>query len=812
MQRITAALEAQRLRLRATPAALEPETILVLEIAGDVTNFGQAMLNVPGLEFLGEQALEQLDPDQDFRAVDQDGRAKRYTRQLFLIAADTQAWRELLRLWDRFKRGQPMERGLTPFRDLFGLLREIREWDDRDRLERAGAADVWRRDLAALGEQLLPFEAELWLRRNPQRRASVLDRFAGELRAVGGDLVGQTVLEEIDYHGVLGQAPAARLLEAAVSGDVVWLSTEGIRLFHATGQMATRVLDRGEQAERPDRLGAPPAGEPRIALLDGLPVERHEALDGRLRIDDPDDWSGTASVAHRQHGTMMASLILHGDLGGTSEALGEPLYVRPILRSDAPAWVNDPAEILPPDRLPVDLVHGAIARLFEGEQPVAPRTRVIVLAVGDPSQQFDRFISPLARLLDWTSWHYNALVLISAGNHHQPLILPADVDMTDAQEVEHEVLDAIRREALYRRLLGPGEAANALTIGAAHDDASRAPAPPGTLDPLTETDLPSVISPIASGINRAIKPDVLLPGGRQPMRPEPVTDGAPRVLSVADSRRPPGLRVAAPGIDGGLDRFVHTTGTSGATALGGHAAGVLLRQLDELRASYGAEFPDSELDAVLLKAALAHSARWGAARAAIETALRDAGETVSRAAIARFLGHGRAYPETALVADDHRAVLVQAGRLSVDETHTYDVPLPPSLASARIERRLTLTLAWLTSTNPRHRAYRRAALDLSYVTGRGAAFGDRQEVDNHAAGRGTLQHEMLTSSRAVPFGPGEVTALVVGCRATAGDLTDEVPYALLVTIDTPAELALPIYEEVRQAISTRIPVRPSPRP
>ncbi|HEY5286279.1 MAG TPA: hypothetical protein VIJ50_04160, partial [Solirubrobacteraceae bacterium] len=134
LQRITAALDAQQLRLRATPDALEPETILVLEIAGEVTSFAKAMLKVPGLEFLGEQALAQLDPDDDFRAVNQRGQEKRYTRQLFLIATDVRAWQQLLGLWERFKRGETMPHGLTAFRDLFSQLRDVREWNDQDRL------------------------------------------------------------------------------------------------------------------------------------------------------------------------------------------------------------------------------------------------------------------------------------------------------------------------------------------------------------------------------------------------------------------------------------------------------------------------------------------------------------------------------------------------------------------------------------------------------------------------------------------------------------------------------------------------------
>lgn len=63
------------------------------------------------------------------------------------------------------------------------------------------------------------------------------------------------------------------------------------------------------------------------------------------------------------------------------------------------------------------------------------------------------------------------------------------------------------------------------------------------------------------------------------------------------------------------------------------------------------------------------------------------------------------------------------------------------------------------------------------------------------------------SRRAVPYGPDETTTLEVACRGAAGDLADEIPYALLVTIETPAAIALPIYDEVRQAIAARIPVR-----
>jgi hypothetical protein len=805
-ERITAALDAQRVALRATPEGLEPETILVLEVAGELTEFARAMSQIPGLEFLGEQALEQLAPDDDFAMVDQHGRRRRYARQLFLVASDTQAWREVLSLWDRWKRGEAPRRGLTPFRDLFAQLRELRPWDDRDRLERGGAAEAWRRDLAALGQELVPFEAELWLRNDAARRDAIITRMAGELATAGGSIDSQVFMPEIDYHGVLGRAPAARLLQAARDDDVSWLSTEGVRLFHATGQMAAPVRDEGERADGVDDLGALPIGASRVALLDGMPLGGHEALDGRLRIDDPESWGELVPAMSRSHGTLMASSVVHGDLGSGSDALDEPVYVRPILRPDAPAWVTDPLEMLPADRLPVDVVHEAVARLFEGDDAAAPQIRVIVLAVGDPSQHFNRFVSPLARLVDWLSWRYEVLILVSAGNHTLDLVVSDDADTADPAELEHEILDALRRDAPFRGLLAPAESANALTIGAAHDDASADALAPGLFDPLRDTDLPNVVNPIARGINRAIKPDLLLPGGRQAIRLEPSPDDGPIRFSVAISRRPPGVKVAAPGLNGELDRYVHCTGTSLATGVAGHAAGIILRQLDQLRATYGPAFPDATLDAVLIKAALAHTARWGAARAPIVDVLSDAGEHRSREQIARFLGHGRARPQQALVADDHRAVLVQAGSLAADATHTYDLPLPASLGSAAVERRLIVTLAWLTPIAPRHRAYRTAALGLTYEAGRDAPFGDRNEADHNAAVRGTLQHEILLSARAVPFAPADTMAIGVGCRATTSVLDDEIPYALIVTIDTPVELQLPIYEQVRDAIPVRVPI------
>lgn len=808
-ERLTAAFEAQRLRLADEPEALEPEQILVAEIVGELPDFVKAVQRIPGFEWLAEFVEDDRYIDDEFALISSDGRRKPTTQQLFILASDQQAWRQLLSLWQRFQRGEPFARGTTQFRHLFAHLRELRQWSDADRLTRAGAAEAWLRDLADLGETPIPFEAELWFRDAEERRRAAHNTIDAELREVNGRILQELVLPAISYHGILGEAPARLLIEAAQLHDVRWLSTEGVRLFHPAGQ-AVAPASADHELRDAVAVEAPVADrQPRVALLDGLPIENHALLADRLVVDDPDNWAATTPAAERVHGTAMASLAIHGDLSDRHAPPRELVYLRPILRLEAPVWVADRREEMPADRLVVDVVYTAVLRMLEGDEAVAPGVRVVGLSVGDQSQQFDRFLSPWARLLDWLAFRYRVLFLVSAGNHLTPIGVPGDVDLDDPDELQHEVLDFLRRNALSRRLLAPAESINALTIGAAHADSSGEVVGDDRLEPVAIGDLPAVLSPTTTGFRRSVKPEILLPGGRQLVRAQPSVDGESRLLELVSSRRPPGLRVAAPDTAGALDRTAFLCGTSGANALAVGSALMLLGQLDELRVRWGALFPDAASDAVLVKALLAHTARWNDARSAVSTVLADAGEASGRAAIVPFVGYGRAYPEQALgIPTGNRITALYAAEISDGQAHTYTLPLPPAIAGTTIHRRLTSTLAWLTPTNARHRDYRRAALKLEPGE-RADVFGDRQDAENYAARRGTLQHEILHGAAAVPYVDGDAATFVVSCRAEAGALDDEVPYAIVLTLETPVTSDVPIYTQVSERIAVRVPVRPS---
>ena len=212
IQRVTAAFQAGRVTATGEPAA-SPEQVLVLEVAGELTNFVKAVARIRGLEFLVEAAQDRVDSGDEFAAVDNKGKAHRYDRQLYVVFSDDAAWRELLGLWERFQKHEKMPHGKAPFTHLFSRLEDLRPWDDRDRLERTGALDVWARELSELPAQPVEFEIELWLRRDPARRAQAVADLAADLKEAGGELVHESIREEISYHGILARVPGGLLAE-----------------------------------------------------------------------------------------------------------------------------------------------------------------------------------------------------------------------------------------------------------------------------------------------------------------------------------------------------------------------------------------------------------------------------------------------------------------------------------------------------------------------------------------------------------------------------------------------------------------------
>lgn len=805
--------EAQRARLAASAQGAQPEQVLVLEIVGTVDEFANAVRRIAGFEWLAEWDVTDVAADEDFyREAAGEGTL---SGRLFLLMSNQEAMRQLLRLWRSYQANPQarFEYGLQRFRRVFEQLRSIRPWGPSDRLAETNALSRWQEQLA-LGAQTIRIEAELWFRANDARREEGRRRLEADVRQANGRVLLEAAIPEISYHGVLAEVPSASIRAVVERQEyAAWVTCNDVMVFGAVGQSIVALPDAEPLQQAVGRGGPMPRGDPTVALLDGLPIENHRHLAGRLRVDDPDGLAANYPARSRIHGTSMASLIIHGDLERPGLALGRPLYVRPVMEPE-PAWVRRRGERIPEGQLPVDLIHRAVRRLFEQTDggPVAPSVRILNLALGDPGRVFDRSLSPWARLLDWLAHRYRLLILVSAGNHFDLSSGEPSNTLLDGTPAEQEtiVVRAVEGEARFRRLLSPAESINSVTVAATHADFSP-PAQGGlTFDPYVTDGMPSPVNGLGLGYRRAVKPDLLFPGGRQLLL-RPLRDiGPPTNIQLAElNAQPPGALAALPGnAAGDISATGYVRGTSVATALAARSSAELLDELLRLRTTSDVRDLDPQLDALLVKALLVHSATWGPAAASLRASLRIASPANFREHLARFLGYGVAFPQRVMACTEQRATMIRSDWLQPDQSHVYDVPLPPSLNGRAEWRRLIVTLAWLTPISPSSRGYRRAALTYTRADDADPLQVNRQEVDTRAVGRGTIQHEVFEGTQASAYVDGARLRLRVDCREDTGPLEEMVPYAIAVTLEVREGVAVPIYQEIRDRIRLPVQVRP----
>jgi hypothetical protein len=809
-QRLQQAMDRKRLLLQGNSLGIQPEQVLVLETVGPIQNFVNAVKKVEGLEWLAEFELDDIEPEYGFE--NEKDAEKSLKGQLFLVMTDQRALQELQSLFNNWQQNPNVKfpRGLAPLKHAFEHLYTIRPWDAQDRIRETGIFEDWQFRVEH-GQQNVPFEAELWFRSNPARRRQAELYLDNLVEILGGEITQQCTIPEIAYHAILGHIPAGKVPDIVSQREVQLLQCEDIMHLRPLGQCAVRVADDLAETESLGDADTPglPAGEPVIALFDGLPLTVHRLLDGRLIVDDPDGYETAYQARERVHGTAMASLICHGDLDEGSQPSRRPVYVRPILQPYR-GFDGQFVERIPEGVLAVDLIHRAVRRLFEAEgeePPVAPNVRVVNLSVCDRSRPFDRGMSSWARLLDWLSWKYNVLFVVSAGNHPHDIELNiprTDLRNLSAEDREKAVIEAIAADTRHRRLLSPAETLNGITLGASHSDASGPSPATNLIDPFTQEGLPSTISAQGPGYRRTIKPDIFLPGGRQFLSEKPGNTHPKAILQTSSFSRPPGQRVAAPGPSGELDRTMHTRGTSNSAALASRWLGTLFDVIERLRAEPDVSLPH-EYETVLLKTLLIHGADWSGAGDLYEAILKNAQNSRTFTDYTgRFLGYGVSNVPKVMVCTDQRVTVLGFGILDDGEGQEFHLPLPPSLSAVTEKRRLTVTLAWLTPVNSQRQNYRIAHL---WFNPKNALAADRICADHRAVQRGTVQHEVLESAKAVDFQDGDTIVIKVNCRSDAGDLPEPIRYGLAVTLEVAEGVSIPVYTEVRDRLRIRVPLR-----
>lgn len=819
---LTAAFGAERARLAAdTPDEVDPALVVVFDLAGTVKDFRNAIDRIDGLEFLSEMLGDPTDSDDDFYMTDRDtGRTdKPVPHSLYLVMSNAKAIDELLRLFSLCQQDPAvsLEHGLGKFKAAFQQLTAIRRWGSEDRIRETGLRDRWQETLDVVGQSVnaVTVEVELWYRRDAEQRTAAESHVEQVVTASGGSILDRSQIGTIGYHALLAELPMQQVHSVLNDGaaSIRLLTTDEVMFVSPFIPMsvAPDTLDPVAEVRLPP--GQRVDGLPRIALLDGLPSPNHDALAGRLLIDDPDGLGDNYPVSTRNHGTAMASLIIHGDLSARGDPLDRPLYVRPIMR---PHEFAAGSEQVIPNRLLTDLLHRAVRRIVEGEagrEAAAPSVRIINLSVGAQARALVRRMSPVGRLLDWLAHSYNLLFIVSAGNHLDPITIPAGA-ANDSDDARSAATRAVYDATLLRGILPPGDALNALTVGATHDDGLGHIELPDTVWDITEPGAPAHYGARGPGVDRSVKPDLYHVGGRA-LYTRPVALSGKETTAVELARTAttgPGLQVAAPGRAGATNNAVFTAGTSNATALVTREANRLFDILDAgPHSTDDATLPDALYHPLLVRALLTHATSWGEWERRLRQEL-GLDNQQARRQVTALLGYGRLDIDRLGTAATNRAVVVAGGRIARNERHTYELPLPPSLRARAEWHRFTITLAYMVPTIAQLTRYRGAKVYFA-TPDTGLAGGDRTGAEHNTVRRGSLQHEIVQGARAMAFGDGDTFPIHVECMDDAQRLGagQQLRYALVVSVETAEETSTTIHDEVRTSLRQRIRERPRGR-
>ncbi|MFO1369077.1 MAG: S8 family peptidase [Marinagarivorans sp.] len=812
---------AEHIALCDTISGLTPEKVLVLEIAGSVSDFVKALKRVPGFEDIQQFFTENFADQEHCHYLDKMNKIKAAPIEMFLTMSSQDGLKRLLSEWNKIKKAGKAERGFKPLQNALQQLHDIRFWDTQDRIKSTGLLRDWEEKTARSVEdptvEKVSIEIELWFRQSAIKRAFA-ERHIQKLIALnGGTIKGRYVHEGIGYHAVIGELPidAVKTVLAQGADHLQIMRCDSVMFFRPLGQCGFTLPEEAVPAKRENASASSNAllnqEDIIVALFDGLPLENHTALAPYLYVDDPDDFSSRYEYASDQsHGTAMASLIIHGDKNTALPPLERPLYVRPILAPGPPNIKNQRNEVIPDDHLPIDLIHRAVKRLFEGEgkiAPVARNVKVINLSVCDPQQLFDRNMSPWAKMLDWLSHQYNVLFIVSAGNHHHDIEIDCiniDFKKLPADEIEKLTVLALNQDRWLRRIMSPGEAINALTVKASHIDNFTGITPAITFDPFITPNMFSPINPITSGKNRSTKPEIMMPGGRATFRINDYQDHASVKLKAINTPKPhgPGQLVAQPGQHAGnINQFLFTYGTSNSAALATRRAAQLYDTISSMREFSPGKALDHASDALILKALLLHGAEWpDAAIQKIETTLKNIENSLTfKKDQGQFFGFGHVNENRIHACAGNQATLIHTGTVKLNESDVYLFPLPFCLSGRNAPRRMVITLTWFSPINPFHADYGQAQL---WVTGpsKSSHLGfPGTDYYHHHQKKGSVFHHVAYGNQASVFAEDSNLQLNVNCKARAGAKNLSIPYALVVTLDT-QDTKLPVYEQVKNRL------------
>lgn len=286
--------ERDKMNIQQGAEGVNPEDVLVLETAGRVEDFYEAVKRIDSLEWLLEEDFDGK-PDDDF--YEESDKGKILSSRLYLVSTDSKALNQIISMYNQYVKDPKvtLPEGCYGFKAVFEQLRDVRFWNYKDRLDGCDFLERWLQNNEAFPDKPVRFQVELWFRGQESKRRDAETKVKMLVEAANGRVISTCEIAAIRYHALLVEVPGGmmrQMIDDMDEGSLVL--SKDVMYFKAMPQTTVGEkedeLRTAEQCEPTQPEYAPiPSGQPVVALFDGIPLENHELLAGRLNVDDPED-------------------------------------------------------------------------------------------------------------------------------------------------------------------------------------------------------------------------------------------------------------------------------------------------------------------------------------------------------------------------------------------------------------------------------------------------------------------------------------------------------------------------------------------
>ena len=563
---------------------------------------------------------------------------------------------------DAYSRGAPPDQQSEPYAQFFDAIDALRPFGSEDRV----SADLRQRISDSPTDQLR-LDIECWHPGEAAAAGEWLAEVKAGVEASGGSVADTMIHDGVGLLLLRVYMPASQIMELAKLDAIARIDLLPRPALSSPELFSLTVADLPE-------VQSPHPRSPIVGIVDSGIASGHHLIGPAVLASDAIGTGISDDQDEHGHGTMVASLLLYGDV---QRVIVRSLPVRPLCRIVS-ARVLDAHNQFPADDLWEQDLAGAIRWCaMQG-------AKIVNLSIGDERSPF---VAPrqmtAAAVVDDLARQLGIVAIVPTGNSRPADYMPT-IDESATQSYP-EILNGDGRSGL----LDPGSSLLSLTVGGVTDAvASGGQSGRETLGrlPMGQPGWPSPITRRGPGPGDAIKPEVVEGAGTLGVEHGHLVSNDPELGVV-------GARAKA----GGLLSW--DVGTSFAVPL-----------VSRVAAAIAARFPD--FTAELIRALVLLSA------SRIEFADNFEGRRADRLKAERsLLGYGRPSIARAIGSSSHRAILVANDIVPINGVHIYEIPVPSTFMETGGERGIDISLAYSPPTRLRRLDYMASRMEFHLVKG-----------------------------------------------------------------------------------------------